>query len=64
MFDMSITPVDVLYAFTVPSNELARFTDETTITELPGMYDKPGDIVRDMLPFSVGVGVRTTALVV
>ena len=64
MFDMSITPVDVLYAFTVPSNELARFTDETTITELPGIYDKPGDTVREMLAFCVGVGVRTAALVV
>jgi hypothetical protein len=34
---MLMTPVLVLYALTVPSKELLRVTDETTITEFPGI---------------------------
>jgi len=37
MFEILITPVLVLYALTVPSNELAFVIDETTMTEFPGI---------------------------
>jgi hypothetical protein len=37
MFEILITPVLVLYALTVPSNELACVIDETTMTEFPGI---------------------------
>jgi len=55
IFSIAITPVLVSYAFTVPSNEFVRVTDETTITEFPGIYAKPADTVSVTDPFVVGV---------
>jgi hypothetical protein len=57
MFEILITPVLVLYASTVPSNELARVIEETTMTEFPGIYDNPDDTVSESEPAVVGVTV-------
>jgi hypothetical protein len=62
IFAIAITPVLVLYAFTVPSNEFACVTDETTITEFPGIYAKPADTVSDTDPFVVGVTVSAAVV--
>jgi hypothetical protein len=57
-----MTPVLVSYALTVPSNEFVRVTDETTMTEFPGMYARPADTVNDTDPFVVGVTVTADAV--
>jgi hypothetical protein len=57
-----MTPVLVSYEFTVPSNEFARVTDETTMTEFPGIYARPAETVSDTDPFVVGVTVTADAV--
>jgi hypothetical protein len=59
---IDMTPVLVSYAFTVPSNEFARVTDDTTMTEFPGIYAKPADTVSDTDPFVVGVTVSAAVV--